>query len=414
MIPTEPTAAAVPEATTAPASSDYAGLDLLILLARRKRFVLRFTAAGAVLAIIVALLLPNKYTATAIVMPPVDNSLSSALLGQLGSSMLAAYAGSAFGVRNSAQVYTALVRSETVEDAMIRRFGLQAEYHKKTILETRLALEKRSSVVLGSRDGLIRISVEDRDPKRAAAMANAFVDELRKLSEKLAVSEASQRRLFFQQQLVQAKDKLAAAEEAMKKTEQTTGVLQIDSQAKSLIETAATLRAQVVAKQVQIQAMRAYATEDNPELVLVKQQLAALQAQLDKLGGTGQDPDSGMLVLKGRVPEAAMEYVRRMRDVKYYETIMVLLARQYEMAQLDEAREGATIQVADPAVPPDRKSSPYRAVIVILSTLIAFIVACLWCRFDDRLDKMKQDPAGRSRIEALRAALRRRDWLTKS
>ena len=168
---------------------------------------------------------------------------------------------------------------------MIQRFGLMARYRKKNMVDTRLAFEKRSTATLGARDGLIRISVEDRDPKLAAEIANAYVDEFRNLSASLAITEAAQRRLFFQKQLLDAKEQLAAAEEAMKKTEQSTGVLQIDSQAKSLIETAAALRGQVVAKEVQIQAMRSYATEDNPELVLARQQLGALQAQLAKLAG---------------------------------------------------------------------------------------------------------------------------------
>jgi len=157
---------------------------------------------------------------------------------------------------------------------------------------------------------------------------------------------------------------------------------------------------------VQIQAMRAYATEDNPELVLAKQQLAALQAQLTKLGGAGTDAESGLLVHKGSVPEAGMEYIRKLRDVKYYETIMGLLASQLEAAQIDESQEGAVIQVANPAIPPDRKSSPYRAVIVILSTVFAFIVACIWCRIADRLETMEQDPAGRHRLNRLREEFR--------
>lgn len=289
---------------------------------------------------------------------------------------------------------------------MIQRFGLMSRYRKKTMYDTRLAFEKRAAATLGARDGLIRISIEDRDPKLAAEMANAYVDEFRKLSASLAVTEAAQRRLFFQQQLMDAKEKLAAAEEAMKNTEQSTGMLQMDSQAKSLIETAAVLRGQVVAKEVQIQAMRSYATDDNPDLVVARQQLAALQAQLAKLAGAGQSSDSGLLVPKGRVPEAGMEYVRKLRDVKYYETVTELIAKQFEMAQLDEARQGAVIQVADVAVPPDKKSFPPRTIIVLLLTLLAFFAACGWSAVSDGYRRMKLNPAGRQRLEALRAALR--------
>jgi capsule polysaccharide export protein KpsE/RkpR len=281
-----------------------------------------------------------------------------------------------------------------------------ARYRKKTMVDTRLAFEKRSTVTFGAKDGLVRITVEDYDPKLAADIANTYVEEFRKLTSNLAVTEAAQRRLFFQQQLLEARGKLSAAEEAMKNTEQSTGVLQIDSQAKSLIETAAVLRGQVVAKEVQIQGMRSFATEDNPELVLARQQLAALQAQLSKIAGAGQSSDSDLLVPRGRVPEAGMEYIRKLRDVKYYETITELIAKQFEMAQLDEARQGSVTQVADVAVPPDKKSFPPRAIIVVLITLLAFFASCVFSAISDGYQRMNQNPADRRRLEALRAALR--------
>src|SRR6266511_6004482 len=208
-----------------PAPGSLAALDFLIAVARHRRFILRFTLGAALVATILVFLLPNWYTATAIVLPPQQTSISSALLSQLGSSGLAMLAGSGMGVKNPAEVYAALFQSRTVEDAVIQRFGLQARYRKKTMVETRRKFEKRTSVVLGPQDGLIRISVEDRDPVVAAAIANGYVEEFRKNSARLAITEASQRRLFFEQQLAETKEKLAAAEEAMKSTEQSTGVL---------------------------------------------------------------------------------------------------------------------------------------------------------------------------------------------
>src|SRR6266478_6149745 len=170
-------------------------------------------------------------------------------------------------------MYVALLTSRTVEDAMIQRFGLMKEYHEKRMSDARKEFERRTTAVAGPKDGLIRISVEDRNPKRAAELANAYVEEFRKLSASLAITEAARRRLFFDQQVQQAR-------EAMTKTQQSTGVLQIDSQARSLIESAAILRAQVVAKQVQIEGMRSFATDENPGLILAKQELAALRSQL--------------------------------------------------------------------------------------------------------------------------------------
>ena len=379
-------------------------LDILIVLARRKRFILRFTAAVTVLTAIIVFLLPKQYTAETVILPPAQNSsMANTLMSQLsgGAGALASMAGGSLGIKNPGDMYVALFRTRTVEDAVIQRFGLMARYKKKRMTDARKAFEKHATVVLGTKDGLIRISVRDRDPKLASDIANGYVEEFRKLSASLAITEASQRRLFFQQQLSEAKDNLATAEEAMKRTEQTTGVLQIDSQAKLLIESASILRAQVVAKQVQIQSMRSFATDDNPELVLARQQLAALQAQLAKLGGTDQEGDS-LMVPKGRVPEAGMEYIRHFRDVKYHETIFELIAKQFEIAKLDEARQGAVIQVADVAVPPDKRSSPQRTLWIALSIVLGFLVACGWSIAAEGIRKLASDPVEAERFETLR------------
>src|SRR6266850_2913391 len=265
-------------------------LDILALLAGQKRFILRAVVGAALLSAAVAFLLPVRYEANVVMLPPQQNSSLGSAIGQLGSAgslgalaPLASLAGGSLGVKNPADMYVSLLTSRTVEDALIQRFGLMAEYREKRLSDARKVLENRTNAVAGTKDGLIRISVEDHDPRRAAELANGYVEEFRKLSASLAITEAARRRLFFEQQLEQSKDELGTAEEAMTKTQQSTGVLQIDSQARSLIESAAILRGQVVAKQVQIQGMRSFAAEDNPHLALAKQELAALQAQLEKL-----------------------------------------------------------------------------------------------------------------------------------
>jgi uncharacterized protein involved in exopolysaccharide biosynthesis len=408
-IQTEPIA---DEKTAGPSQTEteVSLLDIFALLAGRKRFIVRFVLGVAVLAIVVSFLLPVRYEAKIVLLPPTQSSsLSSALLGQLGSlGSLASLAGGSLGIKNPADMYVSLLTSRTVEDAMIQRFGLMAEYREKRMSDARKELESRTTAVAGTKDGLIRISVEDHDPKRAAELANGYVEEFRKLSASLAITEAARRRLFFEQQLQQAKDNLTAAEEAMRKTQQSTGVLQIDSQARSLIESAAVLRAQVVAKQVQIQGMRSFAAEDNPRLILAKQELAALQTQLGQLAGSQHDTGSDINLSKGRVTESGMEYLRRLRDLKYYETVYELLAKEFEVAKLDEAREGGIVQVVDAAIPPDRKSFPPRALIVVLMTLLGFFVACAWCIVREGFRRMKSNPDERQRLDALRAMFRTR------
>ncbi|MGA9862854.1 MAG: GNVR domain-containing protein [Terriglobales bacterium] len=395
------------------AETEASVLDILVLLLERKRFIVRFVLGAFVLAIMVSLLLPVQYEAKTVLLPPAQNSsIGTALMGQLGNlgslGSLASLAGGGLGLKNPADMYVSLLTSRTVEDAMIQRFGLMQEYHEKRMSDTRKEFERRTTAVAGTKDGLIRLSVEDHDPKRAAELANGYVEEFRKLSASLAITEAARRRLFFEQQVQQSKDKLTEAEEAMTKTQQATGVLQIDSQARSLIESAAILRAQVVAKQVQIEGMRSFATDDNPGLVLAKQELAALQSQLEHLAGSQTDTGSDINLSKGRVTQSGMEYLRRFRDLKYQETVFELLAKEFEVAKLDEAREGSIIQVVDPAVPPDRKSSPHRALIVLGATIFAFFIAVFWIWFRKILQYIFELPENRERLEAIK-----RRWKAK-
>jgi tyrosine-protein kinase Etk/Wzc len=382
-------------------------LDIPILVLEHKRFVMGFVLAAFLLAIGISLLISNQYEGKITLLPPQQNSsVGSALLGQLGSigslGSLASLAGGSFGLKNPSDMYVALLTSRTVEDAMIQRFGLMKEYKLKKMSDTRKELERRTTAVAGTKDGLIRLTVEDHDPNRAAELANGYVEEFRKLSASLAITEAARRRFFFEQQLKDAKEKLTEAENAMSKTQETTGVLQIDSQARSLIEGAAILRAQVVAKQVQIQGMRSFATDDNPEIVLAKQELAALQSQLDRLAGSQKDVGSDLNLSKGRVTQSGMEYIRRYRELKYQETVFELLAKEFEVAKLDEAREGSIVQVVDAAVPPDRKSSPHRLFIVIGATMMAFLVAVVWVWMRKTLHYAFEVPENHQRLRTIK------------
>jgi uncharacterized protein involved in exopolysaccharide biosynthesis len=387
-------------------------LDLLIILARSKWFIIRITIGLGLTALIISLFLPKRYTALTTVLPPQQSSsLSSALMSQIGNlGSLGALAGSSMGLKNPNDMYVAMFKSRTVEDAMIQRFDLMKEYRQKYMSTARKAFESHATVESGAKDNLIHISVEDKDPKRAAEMANAYVEEYRELSQHLAISEASQRRLFFEQQLEQAKDNLANAEEALKETQQKTGMIQLDSQARALIESAAGLRAQITAKEVQLQGMRTYGTSENADVVQTQQELESLRTQLAKLGGNADDSSAGLIMPKGQVPQAGIEYVRKLRDVKYNETIFEILARQFEMAKLDEAKEGALIQVVDPAIVPDYKSSPKRGLITIAAAVAGLFIGIFVVLFREGLGRLRQNPEQRERLDILRKAI----WTKKT
>ncbi len=381
--------------------------ELLLVVAERWRTVLMVTAACAIVALVVSFLLPKSYTATVVLLPPQQNSsMASAIASQLGNlGPVAALAGGSLGIKSPNDMYVSMMKSERVEDSMIRDYELEREYRAKLMSDARKAFEKHASVDGAGKDGLIRITVEDRNPARAAQLANGYVQHFQELSQTLAITEASQRRLFFEKQLEQAKDNLANAEEALKQTEQTTGLIQLDSQARALIESAANLRAQVAAKEVQIQAMQTYATGENAQLVEAQQELESLRAQLAKLGGS-EDSANSLIVPKGKVPEAGLEYVRKLRDVKYYETIFDILARQFEIAKLDEAKEGALVQVVDPALPPDRKSFPKRGMIVVVATFAGFCLGIVVAILLAGWERLHSDPEAEAKLAQLRNAFR--------
>lgn len=384
---------------------ERAWLDLLIVLARRKRLIVGSTLGMALVAAVISLLLPNRYTAITRILPPQQSpSLTATLIGQLAvAGPMATVAGKDLGLKNPNDLQVGMLRSRTVEDALIRRFDLRRVYGEKTVAEARRALERASSIEL-SKEGLVSISVEDRERRRAAEMANAYVEELRRLTQALAASEAGQRRAFFEQQMELAGEHLAEAEQSLKRTEQRTGLIQLDGQARAIIEAAVKLRAAIAAKEVELQAMRLSATEQNPDVARMEQEVSGMRAQLARI--EGRSSGSGQLQMPaGNVPEAGIEYVRRFRDLKYAETIWELLTKQYESARLDEAKNAAVIQVIDPATEPEQKSAPRRSWIIAIAALLGLFASAAWAVLAEALSGMRLCPATNLRLGELKAAV---------
>lgn len=346
---------------------------LIDAIYRRRRLVLGLPAVVGLLALLVSLLLPNWFLATARILPPQQSQSNAvAILGQLGG--LASMAGQGIGLRNPSDVYVGMLKSRTISDAIIRRFDLRKLYEEDTLVDTRKELNRHVTIGAG-RDGVIAIDVEDKDPKRAATMANAYVEELSKLTLTLAVSEASQRRLFFEGQLRKAKEDLTDAEVQLKVFTEKAGLVNPQGQVSVTVAQAAALRAQISAKEIQLSAMRSFATENNPDVERTRKELVGLRNELARIGNDHDKGGADVLVPFGKAPEVSLEFVRRYRDLKYYETLYEVLAKQYEIARIDEAKDATLIQTLDVAVPPDKKSRPLRAVIVLVSTLIALIAA---------------------------------------
>jgi len=376
-------------------------LDLLIVLAKHKWIVLGAPFVGAIAAAIISLLMPNIYTGTTRILPPQQSaSAASTLLSQLGGA-IGGLAGGALGARNPNDLYIGMLKSRTVADKLIDRFDLNKLYEEEFQSNTRKILEGRTTVVAG-KEGIITVEVDDKDAKRAADLANAYADELMKLTKVLAVTEASQRRLFFEHQLVQAKDNLTAAEIAARQGLEKGGLAQVDAQGRSMIEVTARLRAQISAKEVQIGSMRTFAAEGNPELQRTQQELETLKRELGRTEGTSTIAVFG----KGdKAGSSGLDNLGRLRNVKYYEFLYEMLAKQYELAKIDEAKDATVIQVMDKAIEPDRKSKPKLSLIVLLSALAALFIGILWAFVREGMARTKADSQQASRLLDLKRYL---------
>lgn len=375
--------------TGAPAAQDGKKgewIDTLITIARFKKLILGIALITAITASVISLILPEIYTASTKVVPPQQSqSGAAALLSQLGGAA-GALAG-AGGLKNPGELYIGLLKSRTIADRLIGTFNLRKVYDKPTMEKTRRKLLNNTNIVAG-KDSMITIDVEDEDPKRAARIANAYVEELLKLSKTLAVTEASKRRVFYEMQLNTAKDNLANAELKLKESMDIHGVISVDADSRAIVETIARLRAQISNKEIQLSAMSAFITPNNPDYKRIQEELLGLREQLTKLqnGAPGASEDQAADKVGG------LENIKTLRDVKYYQMLYELLAKQYEVARLDEAKESPIVQVLDPAIEPEQRTRPKRAIIVAIATIISTLLTIAAVVLLDRKEKMLQEP----------------------
>jgi uncharacterized protein involved in exopolysaccharide biosynthesis len=353
-------------------------IDVLTQLAYRKWLIAKVTGVAMLIGLILCFVLPVKYTATTKIMTPQQSSSATALMSQLsasGAGSLAALAGGGLSaLKDPNTLYVGLLNSRPVADAIIKKFNLNTVYRTKNMTDARKKLAE-NTVVTSEKTGFISVSVTDKDKKRVAEMANAFPDQLRSLTKTLAITEASQRRLFYEEQMNQAKDALLSAELAFQQVQQKKGLVQPEAQAKAVIESIAALHAKVAAKEVEVTALRSYSTERSPEVQMAESQLASLQAETAKFEQQSHSSDFGDIGLAD-VPGAGMEYLRADHEVRYQQALYDLLMKQYDAAGLDEAKQPVVIQVVETAIEPDRRTSPKLAIVMIQSTAIGVFLGC--------------------------------------
>jgi uncharacterized protein involved in exopolysaccharide biosynthesis len=335
-----------------PDGDEISLLDLLQVVADNLRLLVLGPLVAGLLALAYSFTIPPTFTATTKFMPPQQQqSGAAAMLAGLGA--LGGLAGVA-GIKSPADQYVAFLKSRSVQDVLLDRFKLMERYETKFREDCRSTLGENIQIASG-KDGLIIIEASDKDPAFAAQLANAHVEELGKLLNRLAVTEAQQRRLFFEKQLANAKDNLVKADQALKTSGVNTSALKATPGA--AVESMAKLKAGITAQEIKLGSMRGYLTESAPDFKQAQTELAAIRTQMARAEKEEPTANSG-----------DSDYIARFRDFKYHETLFELFAKQYEMARIDESREGAVIQVLDAAQPPERKSKPRKAQMVLVTT----------------------------------------------
>jgi uncharacterized protein involved in exopolysaccharide biosynthesis len=307
-------------------------------------------------------MIPPTYTAKTQFLPPQQQqSSASALVQALGVGAIGGLS-AGLGIKNPADQFIAFLKSQSIQDAMVDRFDLLNRYDAHFRVDARKALLENTKISAG-KDGIIALELDDKDPKVAADMANAYVDELRRMMNRLALTEAQLRRSFFEKKLKEAKDNLSVAEETLRGTGVSSGVLKTSPG--SAVEVVARLKAGVTVQEIKVASMRGYLADTSPEFVQAMKELSVLKAQLTNAEKSDTATGDGL-------------YVSRYREFKYQETLYELFAKQYELARVDESREGSAIQVVDNAQPPEKKSKPKRALITTIAALASVFLFLLY------------------------------------
>jgi len=346
-------------------------LESLGVITKYKKMILMVTCAAALAALLFSLSLTKYYSATAKILPNQQNqSLLSAVSGQMGGGM--SLAGGLLGGAGTSDLFAEMLKSDDIADAVVARFKLMEVYGKELRQDAYRELSKKVSIQTG-KEGIISITVDDREPRRAAEMANALVEEVDRLSAKVNMAQAGQSREFLENRLTKAKADLADAEEKLKGFQARNKALNVPEQARTAIEGVAHLMAQLAAQEVQLATLRSHFTDWNPEVKNAKASIANLKVQIARLEGQG----GGAVPSLGSVPPLGQEYVRLMREFKTQESIVGLLVNQYEMAKLSEANNVSTLQVIQAARVPERKSKPKRAQLVVVVACAGFLLSVI-------------------------------------
>lgn len=361
------------------------------LLWQRRRWLLRATLWGVALSTAVAFLIPKRYESTTRLMPPDGPSGSGlALLAAMaGKSSLSpgSLAGNLLGQRTSGALFVDILRGRTVEDRIVGRFDLRKVYGKRYWADARKRLRKNTEIEDDRKSDVITIRVTDRDPQRAAAMAQAYVDELDHLVAEVSTSSARRERVFIEDRLRGVQRELDRSSREFSEFASQNATLDLSAQGKAMVEAAGRLQGELIAAQSELEGLEQIYTANNVRVRSLRARVEELGRQLDKLGGSPSPgevarPDSADVANEfpsiRQLPLLGVRWAELYRQTKIEETVYELLTQQYELAKIEEAREIPTVKILDAADVPEKKSSPQRALIILLGGWTSLMGAASW------------------------------------
>ena len=369
-------------------------IDLLTVVGLHKKFIFLFSLSCALISVVVSLLLTPVFTAKTVFMPPQQQSSStSSLLSSLGG--LSSLAAGGAGIKTPDEMYLVFLKSDGVLNRLIEQYDLKSRYKDRTLMDARKSLLSKVKVLSDKKSSLLSVEVDDEDPTFAATLANAFVTELSFLTDRLAVTDAQQRRKFFEIQIQKTQEKLAKAEEQFRISQGKSGFQMPSINADTSLRNIAELHGQIAAREIQLQAIDRFATQQNPQVQRLTSELTAMRMTLQKL-----ELGSGVNSL-GSIQQEAMSYYREM---KIQESMLEAFVKQLELARVDEAKEGPLIQVVDVATPPERRSSPKRALIVLSSVMAGLFLSLLIVFIRQSLGSLNSNTEEAARFSRLKSA----------
>jgi len=351
------------------------------LLWAQRRFLARTAAVGLVAAALIAFLIPKRYMSTVSLMPPDQTSgqgaaMLAALTGRVGGN-LAGVAENALGIKTTGDLFMGILKSDTVQDDLIHKFDLQKLYHDRYIEDARADLARHSGISDDAKTGIISLSVVDGDPRRAAEMAQEYVNELNWVVTHLSTSSAHRERVFLDQRLTQVKANLETDEKQFSQFASQKGAIDIPEQGKMMVTAAATLQGELIAAESELQGLRQIYTDNNVRVRSMQARVNDLHNALEKISGKGADENSsaGQLYpsLK-ELPLLGVQYADLLRRTKVQEAVFEALTQQDEMAKVEEAKEIPSVGVLDPPQVPEEKSFPPRLLFMVLGVFLALAI----------------------------------------